>query len=97
MKAIQLRKPGGLDNLAVVDVADPGQPKAGEILVRMRASSLNYHDYLIVAGLVPSGENRIPMSDGAGEVLAVGEGVDTFKVGEKVISLFFPIGSTERR
>jgi NADPH:quinone reductase-like Zn-dependent oxidoreductase len=56
----------------------------------VRASSLNYHDYLVVIGGIPTPEGRIPMSDGAGEVLAVGEGVEDFAVGDLAVSTFFP-------
>jgi NADPH:quinone reductase-like Zn-dependent oxidoreductase len=90
MKAIQLTSPGGLDNLSLADVADPATPAAGEISVRLRASSLNYHDYAVVKGMIPTKDGRIPMSDGAGEVTAVGEGVSDYKVGDAVVSTFFP-------
>jgi NADPH:quinone reductase-like Zn-dependent oxidoreductase len=43
------------------------------------SSSLNYHDYLVVIGGIPTPEGRIPMSDGAGEVLAVGDGMEDFR------------------
>jgi NADPH:quinone reductase-like Zn-dependent oxidoreductase len=90
MKAIQLQSPASLDNLKLVDLPDPAAPAAGEITVRLRASSLNYHDYAVVKGMLPTAENRIPMSDGAGEVIAVGAGVTEFKVGDAVVSTFFP-------
>ncbi len=90
MKAIQLHAPASLDNLKLVDLPEPVAPGPGEIAVRLRASSLNYHDYAVVKGMIPTGANRIPMSDGAGEVTAVGEGVSEFKVGDLVVSTFFP-------
>ena len=90
MKAIQLHAPASLDNLKLVDLPEPAAPGPGEIAVRLRASSLNYHDYAVVKGMIPTGANRIPMSDGAGEVTAVGEGVSEFKVGDLVVSTFFP-------
>ncbi|MDB5447783.1 MAG: NADPH:quinone oxidoreductase [Phenylobacterium sp.] len=90
MKAIQVQTPASLDSLKLVDLPDPGQPGPGQILVRIRASSLNYHDYAVVAGMIPTENGRIPMSDGAGEVLAVGEGVTEFAVGDQVVSTFFP-------
>jgi NADPH:quinone reductase-like Zn-dependent oxidoreductase len=89
MKVAAVKKPGGLTNLVIENRADP-KPKAGEVLVRVRASSLNYHDFIVVLGGIPTPDGRIPMSDGAGEVVAVGEGVTKWKVGDKVISLFFP-------
>jgi NADPH:quinone reductase-like Zn-dependent oxidoreductase len=88
MKVIEVNG-GGLDKLQVVDRADPS-PGAGEVLVRWHATSLNFHDYLVALGAIPVPENRIPMSDGAGEVVALGDGVLDWKVGDKVMSLFFP-------
>ncbi|WP_249978592.1 zinc-dependent alcohol dehydrogenase family protein [Vreelandella olivaria] len=90
MQAIQLRQPGGLDKLDVVTLDAPGEPGPGEIKVRLHANSLNFHDYAVVAGMIPTGDGRIPMSDGAGVVEAVGEGVDEFVVGDAVVSTFFP-------
>ncbi|MCU0731008.1 MAG: NAD(P)-dependent alcohol dehydrogenase [Hyphomonas sp.] len=89
MKVAAVKKPGGLGNLVIETRPDP-KPKAGEVLVRVRASSLNYHDFIVVLGGIPTPDGRIPMSDGAGEVVAVGEGVTKWKAGDKVISLFFP-------
>ncbi|MDB5715845.1 MAG: NADPH:quinone oxidoreductase [Sphingomonadales bacterium] len=90
MKAIQVRLPATLDSLALVDLADPGAPGPGEIRVRIRASSLNYHDYAVVTGMIAAADNRVPMSDGAGDVVAVGAGVSEFAVGDAVVSTFFP-------
>jgi NADPH:quinone reductase-like Zn-dependent oxidoreductase len=89
MKVAAVKKPGGLGNLVIENRPDP-EPKAGEVLVRVRASSLNYHDFVVALGGIPTPDGRIPMSDGAGEVVAVGEGVTKWKAGDKVISLFFP-------
>jgi len=90
MKAILTSTPSSLDTLRYVDVADPAPPGPGELLVRIRASSLNFHDYLVVVGAIPTPDGRIPMSDGAGEVLAVGDGVEGFAVGDLAVSTFFP-------
>ncbi|NLP64940.1 zinc-dependent alcohol dehydrogenase family protein [Paraburkholderia sacchari] len=90
MKAIQLIAPAGLDNLKLVDLAPPGEPQAGEIRVRLHASSLNYHDLGVVLGKMGAADGRIPMSDGAGVVEAVGPGVSEFAVGDHVVSTFFP-------
>ena len=89
MTVAAVKKPGGPGNLIIEDRADP-KPAVGEILVRIHASSLNYHDFVVVMGGIPTDDGRIPMSDGAGEVVAVGEGVTKFKPGDKVVSLFFP-------
>lgn len=88
MKAIPVNG-GGLDNLSVEERPMPS-PKAGEILVRWHATSLNYHDYLVAIGAIVVPPERIPMSDGAGEVAAIGEGITGWKVGDKVMSMFFP-------
>ena len=78
MKAVTLGAPGGLERLEVVDMPDPGQPAAGEIRVRLHASSINFHDYAVARGFLPSADGRIPMSDGAGVVEAVGPGSGEF-------------------
>jgi NADPH:quinone reductase-like Zn-dependent oxidoreductase len=90
MKSIQLQHPGGLDHLRLIDIAAPGAPKAGHIQVRIHASSLNYHDLGVVTGPARAEDGRIPMSDGAGVVTAVGEGVTEFAAGDAVVSCFFP-------
>lgn len=89
MQAIILPKPGGLDKLTLVQ-REPRAPGPGEVQVEVHASSLNFHDYVVVTGLLPTGDGRIPMSDGAGVVTAVGDGVDEFSVGDRVLSCFFP-------
>lgn len=89
MQAIQLEQPGGLENLAMAEV-EPRDPGPGEIRVRNHASSLNFHDYAVVTGMIAVDDKRIPMSDGAGVVEAVGDGVGDFQVGDRVMSSFFP-------
>ncbi len=90
MEIIQLRAPVGLERLEIVDLPDPGAPGAGQIRVRIHASSLNYHDLGVVSGHMPSADRRIPMADGAGIVEAVGAGVSDFAIGDRVVSTFFP-------
>jgi NADPH:quinone reductase-like Zn-dependent oxidoreductase len=90
MKAVTLSAPGGLDRLKLVDMRDPGPPAAGEIRVRLHASSINFHDYAVARGFLPSADGRIPMADGAGVVEAVGTDVTEFAVGDSVVSCFFP-------
>ncbi len=92
MRAITVNQ-GGLENLQIVEKTAP-TPKAGELLVQWHATSLNFHDYLVATGGIPVADGRIPMSDGAGEVIAVGKDVFDWKVGDKVMSMFFP-GWTE--
>jgi NADPH:quinone reductase-like Zn-dependent oxidoreductase len=89
MKVAAVKAPGGLDKMVIETRPDPA-PGPGEVLVRVHASSLNYHDYAVVMGMIPAADGRIPMSDGAGEVAAVGAGVTAFQPGDKVMSLFFP-------
>jgi NADPH:quinone reductase-like Zn-dependent oxidoreductase len=67
-----------------------GQPGPGQALVRVRASSLNFHDNVNLMGLLPGPWPRVPMSDGAGEVVAVGAGVDWPQVGDRVMGAFHP-------
>jgi len=90
MKVISVHSPGGLDNLQILDREAPGDPGPGEMRVRIKASSLNFHDYLVANGSIRTEHGRIPMSDGAGEVEAVGESVDEFQPGDRVVSTFFP-------
>jgi len=90
MKAIKLKGSGGLDRLTVVEMDEPGAPQEGEILVRLHASSLNYHDYLVALGKIPTADGLIPLADGAGIVESIGEGVSEFTVGDHVASCFFP-------
>ena len=82
--------PSTLDALELVEIDDAPAPGPGEITVALKASSLNYHDYAVVKGMIPTQQGRIPMSDGAGEVTAVGDGVGEFAVGDAVVSTFFP-------
>ncbi|NUH38194.1 NAD(P)-dependent alcohol dehydrogenase [Streptomyces samsunensis] len=89
MRTFQVRTGGSLITSAERPVPSPS---AGEVLVRVKASSLNARDLLIVTGRysvdVPPG--RIPLSDGAGVVEAVGDGVSRFRVGDRVAGTFHP-------
>jgi NADPH:quinone reductase-like Zn-dependent oxidoreductase len=78
-------------SLPSFDQDDPGEPGVGAIRVRLHASSLNFHDYLVVSGKSQVADGRIPMSDGAGLVETVGEGMVEFKPGDHVVSCFFPL------
>lgn len=86
---IYVQAGGGYDRV-IVGQSDVAAPNVGEITVRLHANSLNYHDFAVVSGMWGPNENRIPMADGAGVVTAVGEGVSEFKVGDSVVSTFFP-------
>ena len=90
MKAIQAHPQQGLDGLTLVDLPEPGDPGPHAIRVRVHATSLNFHDLVVVTGRLPSADGRIPMADGAGVVEAVGSEVKEFKPGDHVVSTFFP-------
>lgn len=88
-RAVIVQPGGGFDAVGFGERPVP-EPGPGAITVRLRASSLNYHDYAVVSGLWGPSEARVPMSDGAGEIEAVGPGVDGCAVGDRVVSTFFP-------
>jgi NADPH:quinone reductase-like Zn-dependent oxidoreductase len=80
-----------LDQLRLVDKPQP-VPGQGQLLVRVRAASLNYRDQLVVTGGYFGGtatRDTIPLSDGAGEVVDTGPGVARFKKGDRVAGTFF--------
>jgi NADPH:quinone reductase-like Zn-dependent oxidoreductase len=89
MKVAAVKAPGGFDKLVIEGRTEP-VAGPGHILVRVFASSLNFHDLAVVSGRIKTDDGRIPMSDGAGEVVEVGEGVSTFRKGDHVLSTFFP-------
>jgi len=89
MKVARLQAPASVANLRVFE-ADPPKPQAGEVLVRLRAASLNPHDDFVVRGIIPVADGRVPLTDGAGEVVACGEGVTELRVGDAVVSTFWP-------
>jgi NADPH:quinone reductase-like Zn-dependent oxidoreductase len=90
MWGIRIQAARGLEGLNVVELPDPGAPGPGDVRVRVRASSLNFHDYAVCRSRDPKFEGRIPLADGAGTVEAVGAGVSEFAVGDAVVSTFFP-------
>src|SRR5437667_1816681 len=89
MKAYELHPGFGFDNLKLVDQPEP-KPGSGQVLVAMKAWSLNYRDLLVVTGAYNPRMKLpiVPLSDGAGEVIAVGPGVSRFKAGERVAGCF---------
>ncbi len=91
MRAYRFDEPKSLDALRARE-EPAGEPQRGEVLVKVRAVSLNYRDIALILGryvwdAVPG---LIPCSDAAGEIVAVGEGVKGFKPGDRVISIFHP-------
>jgi NADPH:quinone reductase-like Zn-dependent oxidoreductase len=89
MKAVELQNAFGIDSLQVVERPAP-TPGPGKVLLRMRAWSLNFRDLLVVKGLYNPKLKFpfVPLSDGVGEVAAVGEGVTRVKVGDRVAGCF---------
>lgn len=90
MKAYEVQSTGGTHGWVQVERPEP-KPGPGQALVRIRAVSLNYRDLLIANGkyMGPPRPGLIPVSDGAGEVVAVGEGVTRVKPGDRVAPTFF--------
>jgi len=91
MKAFEIRDQFGVDSLKLVE--RPGlSPGLGQVLLKMKAFSINYRDLLVVDGVgrwkPPLG--RVPLSDGAGIVAAVGSGVSRVNVGDRVAPIFYP-------
>lgn len=89
MKAYQIQEPFGIDSLTLVERPEP-QPGPGQVLVRIRAVSLNYRDLLVIKGVWRPAAPRIPVSDGMGEVVAVGDGVTRIRTGDRVAGIFLP-------
>jgi NADPH:quinone reductase-like Zn-dependent oxidoreductase len=92
MRALSVSEPWGHERITVIEAPDP-TPGPGEVLVRMRAVSLNYRDLLMVGGMYARGPAQsgpiTPFSDGCGVVEAVGSGVTRVAVGDRVATMFF--------
>ena len=87
MRALVLRQHGGLENLQVVKDHPKPKAKAGAVVIRVRASSFNYHDVFTVQGM-PGIKVPLPVIIGldmAGEIVEIGEGVSGWKVGSRVL------------
>src|SRR5436190_4818198 len=90
MRAYQLPQGTGIDALVKVDLPVP-KPGPRQVLVKVAACSLNYRDLAIALGTyrMPTKPELMPLSDGAGEVVEVGEGVTRVRVGDRVAGCFF--------
>lgn len=79
----------GIDNLELIEAPEP-KPGAAEVLIKVKAVSLNYRDLLVTLGHYNPKMSlpRIPVSDGAGEVVAIGDGVTEVKPGQRVAGIF---------
>jgi NADPH:quinone reductase-like Zn-dependent oxidoreductase len=89
LKAWRFTDGFGLENLKIVELPEP-EPGSGQAVVRVRACSLNYRDLAVLRGAYGGSVKPplIPLSDGAGEVVAIGPGVTRVKVGDKVAAAF---------
>jgi NADPH:quinone reductase-like Zn-dependent oxidoreductase len=92
MDAYIVERETGASGLKLTELQRP-VPQAGEVLIRVRASSLNFRDHLTTSAQYGPGHTmtgRIPVSDGAGEIVELGAGVSAFKRGDRVAANFFP-------
>jgi hypothetical protein len=91
MEAYRIDRFGSVDGIVLRSSEDP-RPGPKEILMRVRASSLNYQDLMVLkgGGRGPTKLGVVPLSDGAGEVAAIGDGVTGVKRGNRVIGTFHP-------
>src|SRR3546814_692321 len=90
MQAWIWRQFGALDGLQP-EMRPVPQPGPGEVLLRVRANSLNQRDLMAARGALPrNGQpNVVPLCDGAGEIVAIGDGVRSVAIGDRVIGTFF--------
>jgi NADPH:quinone reductase-like Zn-dependent oxidoreductase len=91
MKAYHIDRFGSVGGIVRRSSEDP-QPGLKEVLMRVRASSLNYRDLMVLkgGGRGPTKIGVVPLSDGAGEVAAIGEGVTRVKIGDRIAGCFHP-------
>ncbi len=91
MQAYRIDRFGSVDGVVLRSSDDP-QSGPKEVLMRVRASSLNYRDLMVLkgGGRGPTKLGVIPLSDGAGEVAAIGDGVTRVKIGDRIAGCFHP-------
>lgn len=90
MKAYELHPEEGFAALQIVDRPEPAALGAHDVRVSVRAVSLNYRDIIVARGAKKRAMPIVPVSDGAGEVVAVGDRVTRVKIGDRVAASFFP-------
>src|ERR1700731_3264088 len=91
MEAYRIERFGSVDGIVMRSSQDP-RPGPKEVLMGVRASSLNYRDLMVLkgGGRGPTKVGVVPLSDGAGEVAAIGEGVTRVKIGDRIAGCFHP-------
>src|SRR3984893_5183600 len=91
MEAYRIDRFGSVDGIVLRPSEDP-RPGPKEVLMRVFASSLNYRDLMVLkgGGRGPTKLGVVPLSDGAGEVAAVGDGVTRVKIGDRIAGCFHP-------
>src|SRR3954463_7475154 len=91
MEAYRIDRFGSVDGIVLRSSKDP-RPGPKEVLMRVRATSLNYRDLMVLkgGGRGPTRLGVVPLSDGAGEVVGLGAGASRFAVGDRVIPCFHP-------
>ena len=97
MRGVLLRKPGPPESLQVETLPDP-TPGPGEVLIRVRAAGVNFADVLSRQGLYPDAPRRphIPGFESAGDVIALGSGVERLRVGDRVLACHVSGGYAEQ-
>lgn len=89
MQVYRIETPGSLNGLVMRDEPIP-EPAAGQVLVRIKATSINYRDSFVLNGWIPGVKNDVvPLTDAAGEIVSVGPGVRRFKAGDRVLNYYF--------
>ncbi|MFG2004113.1 NAD(P)-dependent alcohol dehydrogenase [Spirillospora sp. NPDC048911] len=91
MRSYHVNSGAGIDGLAIRKHEDP-VPGAGQVLVAVRATSLSYRELMVLRGdyVLPVKPDVIPVSDGAGQIVAVGPGISEARIGDRVAATLFP-------
>ena len=89
MKTYQIKDSDGRYKMEITELKRE-ELKPHEVRVKWKASSLNFHDYLVCTSAIKVPDGRVPMSDGVGVITEIGSGVGRFKKGDLVMGMFFP-------